>query len=69
MMFQVRDLMSDVVPAAMSHRCEPRTGGPEPCLPPSCANNTAKAAEDEGESAGLPGLAMLREQLQQALRS
>jgi hypothetical protein len=66
-MFQVRDLMSDVLPAIMAD-CGLRTGD-APCNPPSCANNTAKAADDGEENAGLAPLAVLREQLQEALRS
>jgi hypothetical protein len=68
MSFQVRDLMLDVLPERFAGPCQPNTGN-QPCQDPSCNNNTVKAAEDRGESAGLPALAVLREQLQGALRS
>jgi len=71
MNFAVRDLMTDVLPLTMANGCGPRTTTPqpEPCPAPSCAKNSARAAEETEEpSAVLPALAVLREQLRQALR-
>jgi hypothetical protein len=69
MTFGVRDLMFDVLPPLRADRCQPITNNPPPapCLPPSCAKNSAKAEEEEDESSSLAALAVLREQLHEAL--
>jgi hypothetical protein len=67
MTFLVRDLMLNVLPELKADRCQPITNPPPaPCLPPSCAKNSAKAEEDEASSLAL---AVLREQLHEALRA
>lgn len=68
MTFGVRDLMFDILPPLQADRCQPITNNPPaPCQPPSCAKNSAKAEADEDEGSSLAALAVLREQLREAL--
>jgi hypothetical protein len=71
MTFEAKDLMFDVFPQRAEHlemNCViPSPNQPAPCQPPSCQKNSAKAEEDEYERAALPSLAVMREQLRQAL--
>jgi hypothetical protein len=74
MAFEARDLMINVLPdrdlLAVMACTEASPGAPRPpeCKAPSCAQNSApKELEEEGVQ--LADLAVLREQLQLALRS
>jgi hypothetical protein len=70
MAFDAKDLMIDVFPGRDEAwmQCGANSpGAPAPCQPPSCQKNSAKAEEDEYERAALPSLAVMREQLRQAL--
>lgn len=70
MSFRVQDLMINVVPPILALPCLPDTTPPEvpkPCPAPSCQKQSAKAAEDEDALTALPALAVLREQLREAL--
>jgi|HubBroStandDraft_4_1064222.scaffolds.fasta_scaffold896466_2 hypothetical protein len=74
MAFEARDLMIDVFPdqaVFLAKRCTDASPPPKPapCLPPSCARNSAKAMDFAEESPRLAPMAVFREQLRQALRS
>lgn len=70
MTFGVRDLMFNVLPELRADRCQPITNPPPaPCLPPSCAKNSAKAEEEEDEGSSLAALTELRDELHEALRA
>jgi hypothetical protein len=75
MAFEARDLMIDVLPkhdefymgCGVISPDAPAPPPPQPCPDPSCVNNSAPAAEPYDERGQLAPLAVLREQLHQAL--
>ena len=74
MAFEAKDLMVDVFPDRdgiweMNCATASPPGAPAPCQPPSCQKNSAKAEEDEDDRPEFPALAVLREQLRQALHA
>jgi hypothetical protein len=71
MAFEAKDLMIDVFPDRdevwMHCGTNSPPEAPVPCQPPSCQKNSAKAEEDEDDRAELATLAVLRQELRQAL--